>query len=285
MMPAAALSQRTPAVLLAARVLFPFDMRAGEDAPGWRRAGLWFVLWGLVIGLVYATVFRGTWRWFGHYQYVRFVPVACVLAVDLGWCGYRLIASAAAIAGRSELDSGGKNAMTLPAVLVVILVAILKYAMLLSLPIGGPTPMGPADWGGWRSHLGLLYPQPIYRPLILMPLWGRWAMMLALAIGRAAPTASERLKLMAFRPGLPSIMAAWLACTLLTVAYLAASPSQVGQGVVLALGMLVAAYLASFILARSNGGQTEATVGTAGLAAEMAFLALYLPIARLIFWY
>jgi len=67
---------------------------------------------------------------------------------------------------------------------------------------------------------------------------------------------------------------------LLTVAYSSPGPVHLAYGVVIALGVLVVSYLASFALARQYDGQTETTVLAAGLAAELAFLILYLPLAR-----
>ena len=53
----------------------------------------------------------------------------------------------------------------------------------------------------------------------------------------------------------------------------------------MALAVLVAAYLAGFLLARRAGGQTETTVRVAGLTAELAFLSLYLAVSSAIYWY
>ncbi len=258
-------------IWLARAFLLP---RCGEgypDAPEWRRAPHWFLLWGAAIGIVYAGVFRASWRWFGEYQYVRFVPIAVVLLVDLAWGGYRPFVAAV------RLLAGGRSrtaeTVMVHIALAVVLIAFVKYAMLLSLPLGDP------EWSRWRGRLGILYPKAIYRPLVLMPLWGRWAMTLALCIGRPHADEPAPLRSMAANARLPWILLGWLACGALTVFYASETAAEAARGTVIALGVLVSAYLVSFALGRRCGGQTQTTVLAAALATEFSFLALYLPIA------
>ena len=277
-----------PAVLLAARFLFPFDERRHAGDPHWRAAGRWLVAWGLLIGGLYALVFRVAWRWFGEYQGIRWLPVAAVLTVDLGCCGYRLLAGSAGIASACRPNAVGSSPPPgLPTLLAIVLVAITKYAMLLSLPLGvwRSSPAGVWVWEHSLARLGLLYPQAIYRPLILMPLWGRWAMTLAVTIGRVAPGGSNRLRAMARGTHLAVVVIYWLFCAAVTTMYCTPSGEHLARGVVIALAVMVVSYLSSFVLARRTGGQTEATVGTTALAAELAFLGLYLPVVSDIYWY
>jgi len=140
-------------------------------------------------------------------------------------------------------------------------------------------------WSGTLSRLGPLYPTAVYRPLILAPLWGRWAISLAAAIGRTAPGTSSRLERMAAGTSLTHIVVTWLCCAVLTTLYCSGTGEHLARGVVLALATLVIAYLASFILALRFGGQTEATTGTVGLVAEMAFLIFYVGASNAIYWY
>ncbi len=273
------------ALKLAGSFLLPAgDGDAAEDTL-WRTAGRWLVVWGLLFGIVYATVFRVAWKLFGEYQYIRFVPAACVLAADLAFGGYRLLWGATRIVGGRDASRDGSSApLALPGVLTVVLIAILKYALLLSIPVG-VTQAASSQWSTWHARLGVLYPQAIYRPLILMPLWGRWAMMLAMSIGRTSPDASTRLRQMAAGVRLPLIMVYWLLCALLTVLYGGGSVGYLARGVVIGLGVMVVSYLVSFVLARQSDGQNEATVGAAGLAGEITFLCLYLSVASRIYWY
>lgn len=269
------------ALRLAAQFLLPLNSFGAPerptDAAGWSKAALWFPLYGLAVGILYAAVYRASWKWFGEYERLRLLPVALVLMADLGFCGYRqLAATVRLLAGRAPrpIDLGP------PASVAVALAVLLKFMMLLSLPVGAYP--WPADW---REHLGPLFPAVIYRPLVLMPLWGRWALLLAMSLGRMTPQSPAPLRDMAGGVRLAAMMAWWLATTLLTIAYSSAAITHLAHGVVIALGVLVSTYLASFWMARRSGGQNEDTVLATGLVAEIAFLAFYLPVARLIYWY
>ena len=270
------------AFALAGRFLFSSPAPSDGDEPRWSRAAKWLPVWGLAIGIVYAVAFRLAWRAFGEYQGIRWVPVMAVLAVDLALCGYRMLAAAASLAS-SKSDQEGQTPLNLRGLLIVLLIVLAKFSLLASLPIG--------IWrsGGWDSVFGgrfsFLYPLAIYRALILAPLWGRWAMTLAVTIGRTAPSGSVRLQRMAGGSSLAVIVIGWLACSVLTAVYCSGSGEHITRGVVLALAAMVVAYLTSFILALRAGGQTEATVGTVGLATEVTFLIFYVGISNAIYWY
>jgi len=286
--PVSHFSLLTSSLWLAARFLFPCDDRRLADDPSWRAAGHGLALWGVFIGVTYAVVFGVSWRWFGEYQYIRWMPAVAVLTVDLGFGGYRLLAGAANVASRRYTCAVQATPLVnLPGLIAILIVAIAKYAMILSLPLGQLESSAASAWdhssvGGW---VGLLHPAAIYRPLILMPVWGRWAMVLALSIGRVAPGGSARLEHMARAARLAVTLVLWLLVTALTVWYCSHSYAQVPQGLGISLGVLTVSYLAGFVLVRRAGGQTEATVACVGLAGELAFLAFYLPMARSIYWY
>lgn len=270
-----------PAWWLAGRFLLPWSHAAPTECHGWSSAARWFVFWGLLAGICYALFFGGIWKVAGEHHHIRFVPVAFVWMLDVALLGYRLLGGLAGsierIRGR---PAGGPAADVLPIMIGVLVVAILKLAMLLALPVGGRMPPE-----SWRDHLGILYPRPAYRPLILMPLWGRWAMTLALTMGRIAPGGSPRLKRMAEGHHLVITVAQWLICAALTVIQCSAEFRHLPGAMMIALGVLVGAYWVSFALARRLGGQTEESVLATGLAAELIFLVLYLPLANLIYWY
>lgn len=240
-----------------------------SELPAWRTAGRWLVFWGVLIGVLHAGVMRVAWKAFGEYQFVRFVPMAAVLVVELTWTGYYLLRSLSSTIQRASGQAG--PGLTLPVLVGVLAVTVLEYALLLSLP------QGQMDWSDWRARLGFLYPRPIYRPLILMPLWGRWGMTLAMCIGRSAPDASDRLKQMMTGITMRRILLYWFLITAVTVLYTSGSAGDLARGVVIGMGVILVAYMVSFSLGRARGGQDEATVGTAGLAAQLGFLLLYLP--------
>ena len=164
--------------------------------------------------------------------------------------------------------------------MLIALVVVLKFALLASLPVG--VRVWPADW---REHLSLLYPPVMYRPLLLMPLWGRWAMMLAMTIGRPAADAPASLRQMAGALGLKTVMAHWLACAGLTVFYCTTAAENAATGILISLAMMLVAYLFSFAIARIGQGQSSASVWAAGLVTELAFLCAYLPPSSSIYWY
>lgn len=126
---------------------------------------------------------RGLWLWLGEYQQIRLAPMALLLAFDACWLGYRLLAGAAAVvAGWSDRTTRLGGTVILPAVVFLIVALLVKLSLLAALPTGAVP--WPADW---RENLRFFYPYVIYRPLVLMPLWGRWAVLLAGNIGRVAP--------------------------------------------------------------------------------------------------
>lgn len=245
-----------------------------ENNANWERAGHWLGICGLLLGVLYAVVFRASWRWFGEYQYIRFIPIAIVLSVDVAWGGYRPLVAAVKLLSRSREERD-----PLRPVVLAVLIILLKYAMLVSLPLGE------AEWPGWRARLGFLYPKPIYRPLVLMPLWGWWAASLSLCLGRVHPDAPAYLVRMATGMRLRWVGVQWFAWTLLTVLYASEAASDLAQGVVVALGILLAAYLVSFFMARRYRGQSEETILATVLATQFAFLVLYLPMMSNIFHY
>lgn len=264
------------ALFLAWSFLLPKRERPAEDDRQWRHASNGFMVCGLLLGIVYAGVFRATWRWFGEYQYIRFIPVAILLVVDFGWGGYRPFQSFIRLFGgkppREREEPIGQT-------LAVVLLVLLKYALMLSLPPGD------SEWASWRARLGVLYPKAIYRPLLLMVLWGRWGSWLALCIGRPHPSASPRLIEMARGVRLPAVITTCLALVCLTLFYASGSAADFSRGTIIALGTLVSAYLVSFYFARRERGQTEDTVLATSLLVEFAFLGLYLPVVSNIFRY
>lgn len=259
---------------------------ADANQPRWAQAARWLPVWGVAIGVLYAVVFRLAWKAFGEYQGIRWLPVMAVLIVDLAVCGHRLLAGVISVASNRSAGHPPQS-LNLTALLTLILVILGKFCLLTSLPIGTwqSPPSGSWGWDDTLSKLGPLYPSVIYRPLILAPLWGRWAMMLAMTIGRTSPGHSVRLQRMADGASLPTIFACWLIGAALTAIYCSGSGEHIARGVVLALVVMVIAYLASFVLARRAGGQTEATVATTGLITEMTFLVCYVTVSKSIYWY
>lgn len=271
----------------AARFLLPAPPARVPHLAGWERGSFWFLAIGLLIGASYAVLYSVSWRLFGEYEYIRWMPAATVLIADLGLGGYRLVSSAAALGSENFSNDQATSGVMPPGLIAVVLVAVFKLAVLLSLPRGIWPSEGMSDLGqflhrrGWES----CWPNAVLRPLILMPIWGRWAMMLALTIGQSAPGASTRLSVMARGTRLSQVAAFWLVLVALTGLLSTGSWSQVGTTAIISLGVFLAAYIVSFVSARRVKGQTEATVGLAGLVGELAFLALFHGFVSRMYWY
>jgi hypothetical protein len=293
---------RVHPALLAAGFLFPIDRLRQPDSPLWRSAGRWLVPWGFLIGLVYLATFRGAWKWFGEYWGVRWLPAVTVLAIDLGFCGHRLLAGVTELPSRLQTARSERiEALTLGVLVAVLLITIAKYAMLVSLPLGVFTSPPTPGWYLPRWIRFLCPDDEIYRPLMLMPIWGRWAIGLAASIGRVSPSEPDRVQQMAAGLTLRTIFSQWAGITLITMAYCALvidfdrfnnvfivfipSSRTLAYGLVVSLAVMLGSYLASFLLARLKDGQTESSVLVAGMTAELTFLTVYLHLASLIYRY
>ena len=210
---------------LAGRFLLPLDPAVDAQHPSWTRAAVWLPVWGLLIGVVYAASFRVTWLWLGEYQRMRLAPMVILLAFDVGFFGYRLLDGAARLLamrpGRASIEPQPASLPTalVPVVVLVVLAVLGKFALLAALPAGA-VPY-PADW---REHLHTLYPYVIFRPLILMPLWGRWGILLASSIGRVSPAAATRMGRLAEGNSLTIVLLYWAAATAVVSAVGAARP-------------------------------------------------------------
>jgi hypothetical protein len=292
--------RRLHPALLAAGFLFPLDRLRQSDSPLWASTARWLIPWGFLIGLAYLFIFRVTWKWFGEYQQVRWLPAAAVLAADLAFCGHRMLASITRMRrGHCSEPPGTPEALTLRNLLAVLLITIVKYAMLLSLPVGRVLKAASGmDWYLPSQTRWLCPDEVLYRPLMLMPVWGRWAIGLAASIGRISPSEPERIRQMAAGLSLPTILAQWAGITFVTMAYCAlniplgaesvvfiSSGRTLAYGLLISLIVMLCSYLASFLMARLRDGQTESSILVAGLVAEMAFLTLYLHLANLIYWF
>lgn len=268
-------------------LLTPRRDRGAQDEAD-RSAGAYLAPCGLGIGVVYALAFGLVWGVFGEYQGIRWIPVAAVLVLDLAWLGYRLVLGAAEVATAMGADqSDPLPTLNVAGVLAVVLLALCKFALLASLPIGmwQTSPAGWAEWDGALGRLAVLAPTPVFRPLVLMPLWGRWAMGLALTIGRAAPGCGTRLQRMSAGIALKTIFGQWMLCAILTTAYSCGAGEYLARAVLIGPGVLILTYGASYLLARRFNGQTEATVGAIGAVGELGFLVLFTAVASAIYWY
>ncbi|MCH7814736.1 MAG: hypothetical protein IID40_12030 [Planctomycetes bacterium] len=249
------------------------------------RASLhWLVPGGLLIGLLYVGLFRASWRVFGEVGGVRLMPALAVWLADGMLFGLVMFLGAAQTVDRwkgrdlaAEADAGralGQAGLTALFVLLVV-----KLVLWCSLPEG--VAGWPADW---RRHFNFAYPRPVLRPLILAPLWGRWALILAAGIGRRAPGAGAPDKTPAPPPS-PAAVLGWFLPILALTAVYCGRQGRWMIGCIIGLAVMGVAFLFAVIVSRRFLGHTRFTVLATGLVAEIAFLLCYLAASQRIYYY
>lgn len=240
-------------------------------------------MWGATFGLAYVFVYWLTWSIFGEYMQIRLVPCVCLLMVDQLWLGQRMSAGAGTMLHR-EPDPGDPLGASVHhrMMSVLLILVMLKLALLIYIPTGRPFIFPSVSW---RSSLGQWLPEPLYYPLFLMPMWGRWAMMLSLTMGRATPGASRRLALLVEGANLRGVALWGGLLVLMTLVLACPQASDIPRGMVVVMVTIFLAYGLGFTFIRVQRGQSEAGLNATGALAEIAFLMTYLPAARVIYSY
>jgi hypothetical protein len=208
---------------------------------------------------------------------LRLVPALGVLVVDMVFTGYCLFVGLTttidALTGRRharEPEHDGPVAPGMPGVMALLLAIIMELVLISAVRTG--------DWwwpSDWRRHLNFAYPQLIYRPLLLAPLWGRWAVLLAASLGRVAsrshPAAAGLSR--AVSPKLVTLT--FLMPLVMTAVYCSRSGNLI-LGTIIALSVLGLTFVASVVIARRGGGQTRRSMLAAGKMAELIFLGAFI---------
>ncbi len=264
--------------------LLPVGWRAEPDGdetvPDFAR---WVVLIGVVIGLAWAGGFRIVWRLYGETGGLRLAPSLAIVLLEslftggllvLGLARSTVLLTESRVTAPSSLDSSG----SLPAVGTVVLVLILltQFALILSVRATPGWWPPPEDW---RSHFNFMYPHPIYRPLLLAPIWGRWGILVAATIGRTAPHADARTTALnkSMTPGRLLLHA--VVPILLTAIYCSRSRNYM-TGLLIGLIVFGVTYVAAVTFARRGDGQTRQSIFASGQVAQLAFLVIYLGFWR-----
>ncbi len=269
--------------LAAAFLLLPVRRTSPLSADQARRVITWIVPIGLLIGLLWVGAFRFSWRLYGQAGSLRLVPSLAIVLLECLATGPLLLLGLSRTVSRwSEDGSDGQGApgrsATFPGVLVMVAAILTQFALVLSLDDRQgwwPTP------GDWRHHFNFLYPRPIYRPLILAPLWGRWGILLAASVGRPARGAD------ACTIGLNSgmnpgrLLRQALLPLALTAIYCSRSRNYL-TGVMIGMIVFGLTYLATVVLVRKGGGQNRDVLFAGGQVSQIAFLAVYRAFWRLI---
>jgi hypothetical protein len=252
----------------------------GQAVPA--RDILWALPWlGLGLGWVWTVAFASAWRMFGEYAGLRLVPVLAIVVADCLLSGRFTLAGVRAVeslaGGKKQRLEMSRTDITIVGVLAAVVLVLALYGLLLAVPTG-------VEWwpGGWRWHLRRLYPRPVFRPLILMPMWACWAMVLACGIGRAgsdAPQSNDPAGRIAGRATLGQVFLGFLPAAILSAVYCSRSGNVViGLGV--SLVVFVCVYVAAMLAALRWNGQSAGTILLAGLVGRTSFLLCWLFVGR-----
>jgi cobalamin synthase len=253
-------------------IVLPFP-DPGEDSPSAARGTRWLVPAGLVIGLVYAALYRAAWRFFGETEGIRLLPALAVWLLDVSLCGSVLILGAARVAQRVSTRAAPPE----PAAIAVVSVGTVVFVVLctLKLMLWIAIPQGVSTWPGiWGSAMNFAYPHALYRPLILAPIWGRWGVLLAAGLGRPAPHSDALVRALMSRQSSFRVLAWFVPIAVLTAIYCGYNARWM-YGAVIALGVMGLTYLYGVAAAYRLTGQSRDTLRAAGFVAELTFLILY----------
>ncbi len=248
-------------LLAAAGFLFGDDRRFDDvDDPRLDRMWIWTgavaLAWGCILAAIWALAANAFPYW--KSSDIPLMPAAAVVgAMALG--PYRR-----ALAAPAKLLSPGESASatTISAAVVVILAL-----SLLGIPPFYREGVHLPSWLAW------IRPQTEYRVLILMPLWGAWAMMTPLHFCKV-DSAGALVRAFANRQpviGTAMWMALALAMSLWQLSCLRYGWVALPAGLALAAGSLGAVAICRF-----SGGITHSALLAANLMTQLAFLLGYL---------
>ncbi|HOD84883.1 MAG: hypothetical protein BWX88_04570 [Planctomycetes bacterium ADurb.Bin126] len=221
-----------------------------QFARAWLDLAVVSLLWGMLLGWLWSTC----WTFFGDYTGVYLVQVAVVGSVMVLWLVRRPLVAFCSYLSR---DVGGRAA-------AIAAVTIALFMLLLCIrPHDYRELHSPQQWA-W------LYPLAVQRVLLLMPLWGAWAMIILTQFCRPC----ERTE--------PAVAAFARGCGAFTAAALMALPLGLSFVYLHYLGWwrpavpLAAALLGGLALCRLDGGLTRRALLASNFLTQLAFLVMYL---------
>ncbi|HUN80430.1 MAG TPA: adenosylcobinamide-GDP ribazoletransferase [Phycisphaerae bacterium] len=261
----------------AARFLLAFGRADDRSTRGCSAAPPWFIIFGILTGLAWAGLFKGTWRLFGEIGSIRVIPPLAVVLLECLLTGPYLALGLARTIHLLTSSRPRSPALDLAdplspvGTLILCLTVLASWVLIVSIP--AISPWWPS-YDDWRYHLRRFYAAPVYRPLLLAPLWGRWTILMAATIGRTLPTADRATQALcsAMRPGKLLYLA--IVPLSLTSIYMSRERNYV-TGIIVGLLVFVITYLVSVVMARRGGGQTRQSLYAAGQIGQLAFLGLY----------
>jgi hypothetical protein len=242
------------------------DSLAGESPARFRYAWLELFVVSVLWSLAAIGIWGAAWALFGE-PVGRTMPAAILAVLIVLWPFRR------ALAGLLDLSLPDEGAVR--AVGAAGAVMLLTMAMLSLRPDWRKDPDLPT-WLAWIRPW-----EKVYRPLVLMPLWGAWSMLVAPQFrgGRSA--------------GLPAVAAFAGGCGVVTAAAL--------MGLLLALTAtyynylgwwqlpipasgVIAAIASGVVFCRLDRGLTRRALLAANLATQAAFLLTSLATCNLVYW-
>lgn len=267
----------------AIRFLFPFGGRSSSvSRPFSPSAVTWVVPIGLLIGLAWLATFRISWRVFGEVAGIRVVPPLAVLVLELLFTGPFLaigLARTVQLLVNPPREAPLDSTASRPEIgtLILILTVLSQWVLITSIPLVSVWWPPLEDW---RHNFRFMYPAPIYRALILAPMWGRWGILAAACVGgpasaRAPLTEIESETAQWCRSVSPlRLLRSALLPTILTVIY-CARDGRLHVGLIVSLLTFGITYLGAMAMALRGRGQTRDSLFASGQIAQLAFLALY----------
>ncbi len=240
-------------------MLVSSDARVRREAPQRFEGAWWQVLvLSALWGLVQAWLWAGVWVAVGDYTGLPLAPAAAVVVLTFLWLFRRATrATGQLVCGDEDWPLG-----------VAVIVAVWT---LLLLGLQGLRPDWPME--GYPHWLKWTRPQAVFRPLLLAPAWGGWAMMATCLFCRRTFTTKPVAS--AFATGCGPLRTALVLAGLLTLTvwyFDYRSPAQAWIAVV----TIVAATAAGLALSRGGKRLTRRRLLATNLIAQTAFYVMCL---------
>jgi hypothetical protein len=276
-------SLRLANLIAAIRFLFPLSSKTGTT-----QSQIDFVPFivpiGLIVGLLWVVIFRFNWWLYGEFASLRVVPSFMVVLLECLITGPFLVLGLARTIHILTTDqphiphADRLTPLSPVGTLVLCLTILTEFCLILTIQKGEGWWPAVDDW---RSYFNFMYPRPIFRPLLLAPIWGRWGILLAATIGKTSRQADAETNAInrAMSPG--RLLKHSIIPFLLTAIYCSRSRNYL-TGVLIGMLVFGATYLIAVAMARRGGGQSRQSLYAAGQIAQLAFLAIYRACWRLI---
>jgi len=228
-----------------------------------RFAHAWIGLMGLSLawGVAMASLYAGSWGVFSDVTRIHLMPVALVVLATVVWMYRR------AVADLASMVTGTRGEGAAPAGAGV---TILLALAMLGLDGGKPDY---SDSLHWMLHW---IPSTMFRPLILAPLWGAWAMLITVQFCR--PTERTEPAIAALTRGCGPLTAAL--CMLAPAAATVWSFRLFDYAAIIPVATVVAAIAGGWVFCRLQGAPTRRGLLATNMLTQLVLILAYLAIIR-----